>query len=74
MARQAAGGGMAEEIKNYVERIATIPPQSLLAGELKGLRQSWKRLRDDAAKKENKTHQKRLIAQLTAMGREDLTK
>lgn len=71
---QAQGGGMAEEITHAVAPIATIPPQSLLAGELHQLRQKRKRISVTEVVKANEAAQKVIIAKLVAMGREDLTR
>lgn len=60
--------------QNHTRPIATIPTQSLLAGELYDLRQKRRRISADRAIKVNELAQKQVIAKLVAMGREDLTK
>lgn len=65
---------MAEEIKNFVQPIATIPPQSLLAAELHQLRQKRGRISAEQTVKDNEFAQKQVMAKLVEMGREDLTK
>lgn len=54
--------------------IAEIPPQSILAGKLHRLRQKRKRMSKQWDIELNMSEQRVLIAKLTEMGREDLTR
>jgi hypothetical protein len=64
------GKTMAKEVRG--KPIFTIPPQSLLSGELCKLRQSRRLLIKDESIKQNEAQQERVKQRLRAIGREDL--